>query len=123
MNTVPSNKSDTPRTEATLPVVRPAVDVYETDNGYVLLADMPGVTSDRLEVHVEAGQLTVRGTPAETPAATHQEFRLGEYRRTFTLADELDSQNISARFQDGVLRLEVPKAAKAQVRKIPILAA
>jgi len=103
--------------------VRPAVDVYETPQGYTLLADMPGVTPDRLDIQVEDGQLTVVGRP-ENPAhaPTHQEYELLEYRRTFTLADELDSEHITARFQDGVLRLEVPKAPKAQVRKIPILA-
>ena len=102
--------------------VRPAVDVYETPQGYVLLADMPGVTSDHLDVHVEDGQLTVIGRPAESVGApTHCEYHLHEYRRTFTLADELDSEHITARFQDGVLRLEVPKAPKAQVRKIPVL--
>ena len=103
--------------------IRPAVDVYETDKGYVLLADMPGVTTDRLEVHVDDGQLTLHGTPPETPTVAHQEFRLREYHCTFTLADELDPEHITARFQDGVLRLEVPKAPKAQVRKIPILTA
>lgn len=103
--------------------VRPAVDVYETPQGYVLLADMPGVTPERLDIHVEDGQLTVVGRPEDgAHPPTHQEYELYEYRRTFTLADELDSAHITARFQDGVLRLEVPKAPKAQVRKIPVLA-
>ena len=114
MNTIPTPPAK---------YIRPAVDVYETDAGYVLLADMPGVTTDRLEVHAEEGQLTLHGTPTETPTVAHQEFRLREYHCTFTLADELDREHITARFQDGVLRLEVPKAPKAQVRKIPVLAA
>ena len=122
MSNIPTNREESTRSPAA-PFIRPAVDVYETDTGYVLLADMPGVTTDRLEVHVEDGQLTLHGTPVETPTAAHQEFRLHEFHRTFTLADELDSQHITARFQDGVLRLEVPKAPKAQVRKIPVLAA
>ena len=120
MNTVPTTHEPTPRT--TVLPVRPAVDVFETDSGYVLLADMPGVTTERLEVHVEDGQLTLHGTPAETPTVAHQEFRLRPYHCTFTLADALDSQHISARFLDGVLKLEIPKAAKAQVRKVPVLA-
>lgn len=118
------NENQTTQTPTEQPrrFVRPAVDVYETPQGYVLLADMPGVTSDQLDIHVEDGQLTVVGRPVTADAApTHREFHLHEYRRTFTLADELDSEHITARFQDGVLRLEVPKAPKAQVRKIPVL--
>ncbi len=114
---------DTARRPPTPPAnaIRPAVDVYETENGYVLLADMPGVTADGLEVHVEDGQLTLHGTPKpSTEKPTHREFSLREYHRTFNLADELDPGNITARFQDGVLRLEIPKAPRAQVRKIPV---
>jgi HSP20 family protein len=101
--------------------IRPAVDVYETPTGYMLLADMPGVTAEQLDVQVEDGQLTLHGRPATpTDANGHREFTLAEYHRTFNLADELDADHIIARFQDGVLRLEIPKAARAQVRKIPV---
>ena len=123
MNQTPATEETARRAPqpAAPPPIRPAVDVYETETGYVLLADMPGVTVDGLEVHVEEGQLTLRGRPTPTTERpTHREFTLREYQRTFNLADELDTANITARFQDGVLRLEIPKAARAKVRKIPV---
>jgi len=102
--------------------VAPAVDIYETDNGHVLLADMPGVSRDGLEVHVERDQLSIRGRVAAEPQAKvqHREFRLRDYYRVFTLADEIDSDRIAATLTDGVLRLELPKSSRAQARKIPI---
>ena len=102
--------------------VPPPVDIYETDTGYVVLADMPGVSADGLDIHVEHDRLTIRGRVGREPGPTpqHQEFVLGDYYRAFTLADEIDTERIRANLKDGVLRLELPKAAHAQVRKIPV---
>ncbi len=102
--------------------VAPAIDIYETDSGHVLLADMPGVSRDGLEVHVERDQLSIRGRVAEEAQAKiqHREFRLRDYYRTFTLADEIDTDRIGATLTDGVLRLELPKSSRAQARKIPV---
>jgi HSP20 family protein len=102
--------------------VRPAVDIYETDKGHVLLADMPGVPRDGLDIHVENDRLTVRGrvAKAEHAQAQHREFVLRDYYRAFTLADEIDAEHINATLKNGVLRLVLPKSARAQVRKIPV---
>lgn len=105
--------------------VAPPVDVRETPQGYRLLADLPGVRADGLDIHVERNRLTIhaRVTPpngAQTPQ--HREFALRDYYRVFTLADEIDTQNIQAILKDGVLRLELPKAAHAQVRRIQVAA-
>lgn len=119
LSTSPEQRPERP--QASNGYLRPPVDVYETPQGYVLLADMPGVTADGLEVHVEHGQLTLHGKPGAVEAkAGHREFTLRDYHREFTLADELDTDHITAKFQDGVLRLEIPKAARARTRKIPI---
>jgi HSP20 family protein len=102
--------------------VAPAIDIYETKEGHVLLADMPGVGRDGLEVHVERDQLSIRGRVHEEPQTKvqHREFRLRDYYRTFTLADEIDTDRINATLTDGVLRLELPKSSRAQARRIPI---
>jgi len=100
----------------------PPVDIYETDTAHVLLADMPGVQSEGLDIQVEHDRLTVRGRVGEggQERPHHQEFVLRDYYRAFTLTDEIDTENINATLSDGVLRIELPKSARAQVRKIPV---
>jgi HSP20 family molecular chaperone IbpA len=99
----------------------PRVDLYETDTRFVLLADMPGVTSDGLEVTAERESLTIRGrvdAPERTP--DYQEFELGEYYRTFTLTDDLDTDGVTGTLRDGVLTVEIPKSPRVQPKKIPV---
>jgi HSP20 family protein len=102
--------------------VTPSVDIYETEAGHVLLADMPGVSRDGLEIHVERDRLTIRGrvVSADTPRPQHREFVLRDYYRAFTLADDVDTEHINATLNDGVLRLELPKSERARARKIPV---
>lgn len=104
--------------------VQPAVDVYEDDTGITLLADMPGVARERLELSVEGDALTIDGgvLPA-MPAgleAIYAELRVPRYRRSFTLSRELDPAKIDASLKDGVLRLRIPKQAHAQPRRIEV---
>jgi HSP20 family protein len=123
-NTPPTTTPTTsrPRTaDRTAGVVAPAVDIYETDKAFVLLADMPGVAPDGLDVVAERNELVIRGRvdpPASTP--DYQEFELASYYRTFTLTDDLDTAGISATLRDGVLRIEIPKSPKVQPKKIPV---
>ena len=102
--------------------VTPAVDIYETGNGHVLLADMPGVTRDGLAVHVERDQLAIRGrVPHDSETKPqHREFQLRDYYRAFTLGDDIDADEITASLNDGVLRLTLPKSSRAKVRKITV---
>jgi HSP20 family protein len=103
--------------------VIPRVDIYETDTEHVLLADMPGVSRDGLDIHVDRDRLTIRGRVAgqtEAPQPQRREFELHDYYRAFTLADDIDTDKISANLNDGVLRLVLPKSARARVRKIPV---
>jgi HSP20 family protein len=105
-------------------VLLPAVDVIEDANGITLIADMPGVPKDRLGLTVEADTLTIEGEVSlDAPAdmeVSHAEVSLPRYRRAFTLSKELDSEMVSAEFNNGVLRLRIPKAAHAQPRRIEI---
>jgi HSP20 family protein len=104
--------------------VSPAVDIYETENAHVVLADLPGVSREGLEIHVEREHLTIRGRVNEGEPTSgkpaHREFRLRDYYRAFTLADEIDTDRIAASLADGVLRLELPKSSRARVRRIPV---
>jgi HSP20 family molecular chaperone IbpA len=99
----------------------PLVDVYETDDMYVLLADMPGVQPDGLDVIAERDSLTIRGR-VERPASEpdYREFELADYYRAFTLSEDLESDKVSAILRDGVLRVEIPKSPQVKPKKIQV---
>lgn len=90
---------------------RPAVDVYEGDDGLLLVLDVPGVKPDALEVNVEGRTLTVSGLRSHGRAG---------WRRSFALPDGFDADKIVAKCEHGVLRLEVPKHEAAKPRKIAV---
>ncbi len=106
--------------------VVPAVDVFEDVSGITLLADMPGVPRDQLELKVEADELLIEGgVQPRTPDGLepiYAEVRVPRYRRSFTLSRELDTTQIEANLKDGVLTLRIPKQAHAQPRKIAVTA-
>jgi HSP20 family molecular chaperone IbpA len=102
----------------------PPVDVYEDASGITLLADLPGVSKDRLNVRIDGDSLFVEAT-AFTPVPEEMQLVYGEarvpgYRRHFTLSRELDTSHIDAQLKDGVLRLFIPKAEEAKPRRIEI---
>lgn len=102
----------------------PPVDVIEDSAGITLLADLPGVAKDKLNLQLEKNRLIIEGEvgiklPQEMQS-THAEVRLPRYRRVFTLSSELDSEKASAELKNGVLRLHIPKASHAQPRRIQI---
>ena len=104
--------------------VMPDVDVFEDDAGITLLADMPGVTKEQLELKIEGDALLIEGgvrplTP-EGLKAVYAEVRVPRYRRSFTLSRELDTARIEANLKDGVLTLHIPKQAHAQPRRIAV---
>ena len=119
-----SEISDTSREADSRRAVLPAVDVFEDASGITLLADMPGVSKDRLELRVEGDSLSIEGSmQPQTPdglEAVYAEVRVPRFRRSFTLSRELDSAKIEANLKDGVLRLRIPKQAYAQPRRIEI---
>ena len=109
-----------------LRAVLPAVDVFEDASGITLLADMPGVPKDQLELKIEGDALLIEGgVQALTPdglEAVYAEVRVPRYRRSFTLSRELDTARIEANLKDGVLTLRIPKQAHAQPRRIAVTA-
>ena len=106
--------------------VLPAVDVFEDAAGITLLADMPGVPKEQLELKVEGDALLIEGgVQPLTPdglEAIYAELRVPRYRRSFSLSRELDNTRIEANLRDGVLTLRIPKQAHAQPRRIAVTA-
>lgn len=102
----------------------PPVDVIEDINGITLYADLPGVPKDKLSLHVEADTLSIEGEVVlDMPAgmeASHAEIGLPRFRRVFTLSKELDRDKVSAEFDQGVLKLRIPKAAHLQPRRVEV---
>ena len=108
------------------PVFIPAVDILENANEIVVLADMPGVEGKNVDIDLKENQLTIRGQiepivgEKETPL--YSEFTWGDYFRTFTLSEVIDQEKITAKMDQGVLRLTLPKVDKVKPRKITVSA-
>jgi HSP20 family protein len=106
------------------PFVVPPVDVYEDESGITLLADLPGVSRDRLGVRVDGDSLVLEAT-ASTAQPENMQLVYGEaqypsYRRQFTLSRELDTAHIEASLKDGLLKLSIPKLEEAKPRRIEV---
>ena len=109
-----------------VPVFVPAVDIYESENALTLLADMPGVGIDKIDIDLDSEQLTIRGTVTpqeEKGKVIYKEFTYGDYYRQFTLSSDIDRAKIQASMKDGVLKLVLPKAEAAKPRKITVQSA
>jgi len=119
-HTVESKKADTTRDESRY--LTPAVDIYETDEGLTLDADMPGVLRDGLDIRVEDNILTIRGRVGNGSKGTElfKEYELHDYFRQFKLNDQIDQEKIEAHLSNGVLTLKLPKAKAARPRQIEI---
>jgi HSP20 family protein len=109
---------------ANQPFVVPPVDVFENESGITLLADLPGVSRDRLGVRVDGENLILEAAAAtiqpENMELVYGEAQYPSYRRQFTLSRELDASRIEASLKDGVLKLEIPKLEEAKPRRIEV---
>ena len=112
--------------ERTRPAVtfQPLVDIYQTPDETVVVAEMPGVGPDGVEIEVEGNQLTIEGhvrpKDYEGVKPLHVEYAIGDYYRRFTLGDAIDRDAIKGEIRDGVLTLRLPKSQAARVRRIPV---
>jgi len=103
--------------------VAPEVNIYETADGYVLEAEMPGVTKEGLEITLEGNTLTFvgrRNNEVVPGSILYRESEPADYRRVFELDPAIDTSKISAEMRQGVLRLTLPKAERVKPRKIEI---
>jgi HSP20 family molecular chaperone IbpA len=105
----------------------PRADIYETDDELVVVADMPGVDENSVEVTLEKNVLTITGNvdlvQPENFSLAYAEYEEGDYERSFTLSNEIDLNRIEATVKDGVLRLHLPKIGEAKTKKIAVKAA
>ena len=105
-------------------VFTPPIDIYETDQGLILRADLPGVSLDTLELQVQDNKLTLFGrmeqSVPDNARLLHQEYEVGDFLRSFILSDEVDHQHIAAKLNNGVLEVVLPKADKPEPRRIQV---
>ena len=104
----------------------PRADVYETDEAITVVADMPGVDENSIDITLENNVLTINGyVEPEAPeghSLAYAEYRVGDYQRAFALSNQVDRDGIEASLKDGVLRLHLPKVTEAKTRKIAVKA-
>ena len=104
----------------------PAVDIFETDTAITVIADMPGVRAEDLDIDLRENILTLSGDvhsrESEGERGVIREYGTGTYFRQFTLSDAIDQGKIDAKLENGVLRLSLPKVGKATPRKITVTA-
>jgi HSP20 family protein len=105
--------------------VAPPVDIYETEAGLVVVADVPGVTQEALDVRVDNNILTIRGQARHVMAGEpiHREYALVNFFRQFELNEKVDQQHITADLKGGVLTLHLPKAEEVKPRRIAVRSA
>jgi HSP20 family protein len=101
---------------------RPPVDIYESADTLVLMADLPGVIKESLEVRVEDAVLTIQAKASHAAPGDliYREYDLTGFFREFQLNEEIDRQKVSAELKNGVLTLYLPKKEKAKPRQIEV---
>jgi HSP20 family protein len=103
--------------------VAPEVNIFETKDGYALQAEMPGVNKDGLEITLEGNEITITGRRAQETVSGEVLFRersAADFRRVFELDPAIDTANISARMDQGILTLTLPKSERVKPRKITV---
>lgn len=105
----------------------PRADIFETPEAIVVVADMPGVDENSVDITLEKNVLSLTGfvepVQPDSYSLAYAEYEVGDYFRRFSLSGEVDQDNIQAAVKNGVLRLHLPKAGPAQARKIAVKAA
>jgi len=100
----------------------PPVDIYETPENIVVVADLPGVEKGNIDIKVEEGILTIKGHPVynKRGVSIDEEFDLTDYYRQFRISADIDQTKISADFKNGVLTVSLTKSEKTKPKKIAI---
>ncbi|MCJ7738304.1 MAG: Hsp20/alpha crystallin family protein [Anaerolineae bacterium] len=102
----------------------PRADIYETDDSIVVMADMPGVDENSVDITLEKDVLNIEGhvdsNAPENYFLAYAEYRQGDYQRKFSISNQIDQEGIEATVKDGVLRLFLPKADRPASRRIAV---
>ena len=124
MTTTESKSTEvTPKVAEKTTFVRPLANVSETADGFVVEAELPGVSRSGLDVTVENGELVIVGHRTAAPTLGQQlyrETRVADFRRVFELDSSIDATKISAHLDSGLLKLVLPKAESVKPRKIEV---
>src|SRR5271169_5892880 len=118
--TVQTEPRRNPEPQPAREYMSPDVNIFETKDGYVLEAEMPGVSKEGLEITLEGNEITIVGhrqTEATTGELLFRERRLADYRRVFELDPAVDTAKVSAKMDQGVLTLTLPKSERVKPRK------
>ena len=120
MQTTLDKQTTQPRPEE---YIAPNVNIFETQEGYVLQAEMPGVGKDGLDITLEGTEITITGrrNPDTVSGATlFRERNTSDYRRVFELDPAIDTSKVSAKIEQGVLTVTLPKSERVKPRKITV---
>jgi HSP20 family protein len=103
----------------------PAVDIKEDKNGFIIIADLPGIAPGNIDIHAENGMLTIQGERESGKKEERQGYKriersYGNFFRRFTLPDSANTDRISAKGENGVLTITIPKREEIQPRKIAV---
>jgi HSP20 family protein len=103
----------------------PAVDIHETDDGYVIKAELPGVSKDDVSIDIHQNTLTLRGQRKHEAEVKQDKYHrveraYGTFQRSFTLPAMIDQEKVQATYKDGVLELHLPKSEAAKPKRIAI---
>ena len=99
----------------------PAADIYETETGYLIAIDLPGIDREALEIDVDENRLIVRGTRPISESRQHRSERpRGKFLRTFSVPSSVDQGKIGAEYKEGVLQIRLPKRGEQKSKKIDI---
>jgi HSP20 family protein len=99
----------------------PASDIYETDSGYMIAMDLPGIDREALKIDIDDNRLVVKGTRAVAESrASRTERPRGKFLRTYSVPASVDQGKIAAEYKDGVLQISLPKRNEQKPKKIDI---
>jgi HSP20 family protein len=98
----------------------PAADIYETESGYAIAIDLPGIGRDAVDIDVDDNRLIVKGTRLVEESKHRSERPRGKFMRTFTIPGSVDQNGIGADYKDGVLQIRLPKRQEQKAQKITI---
>ena len=103
----------------------PLIDIYEAGDKFIVRAELPGVDKDAVSVSIDDSVLTIKGTKQFAEAKEGEKWKrveaqYGEFTRRFTLPDEVDEENVSAAYKNGVLELSIPKVEPKKVKMIDV---
>ncbi|HEX5966796.1 MAG TPA: Hsp20/alpha crystallin family protein [Pyrinomonadaceae bacterium] len=98
----------------------PAADIYETESGFSIAIDLPGISRDAVEIDVDDNRLVVKGTRQVAESKHRSERPRGKFLRTFSIPGSVDQDGIGADYKDGVLNIRLPKRQEQKAQKIAI---